>query len=62
MLRGALIYGGILVYDFATGNDDEHRTAHAIAASVGIETFVLLWTWAMTPRVTAPAQTAPGEI
>jgi hypothetical protein len=55
-----LIYGGILVYDLITGHRDKHRAAHALAASAGIEGFVLGWTYAMTPR--APAVPASGEV
>ncbi len=60
LLRGALIYGGIFVYDLVTGHRDKHRAAHALAASAGIEAFVLGWTFAMTPR-SAPVTGASGE-
>lgn len=50
VLRGGLIWVGLAAYDAATGTRDEHRLAHAVAGSTGIEAFVLAWTWWRAPR------------
>jgi len=44
VLRGALIWVGIAAYDAATGREDPHRLARAVAGAAGIEVFVLAWT------------------
>jgi hypothetical protein len=49
VLRGALIWVGIAAYDKATGREDPHRLARAVAGAAGIEVFVLLWTVLKSP-------------
>ena len=50
ILRGALIWTGIVGYDKIAGREDPYRLQRAIAGAVGIEFFVLAWTWYNAPK------------
>jgi hypothetical protein len=53
VLRGALIWTGIVAYDAIAKREDPYRLQRAIAGAVGIEFFVLAWTWFNAPKRTS---------
>lgn len=63
VLRGALIYLGIWLYDLVRGYSDPHRFARSVAGAVGIEGFVLAWTKLnLPPRIQPTLPAAFGAV
>ncbi len=50
LLRAGLVGAGIATYDKIAGVKHKRLVQRAIAGAVGIELFVLAWTWFKAPR------------
>jgi hypothetical protein len=55
ILRGVLIWTGIVAYDVLSGHKNPWRLQYAVAGAAGIEVFVLLWTAFTQPKDSSPA-------